>query len=179
MGVDGFSRGDGWSSPQPCQLRLIDVGYSTCRGQIRHGQTSCYLVKQLYGHTESGAGVYDPTLLRTSRMLSRRPTSRLRKEHNALRSSRFEIRVAAVLLALVGILLSARACTLMIACAAARRRPEAAMRQQLDAPLFFVKRHSYTGIHIYDTYYKWPPGGGGIYVIENPAEPREAGAFGR
>jgi hypothetical protein len=39
----------------------------------------------------------------------------------------------------------------------------------LDAPLLFVKRHSYTGIHIYDTYYKWPPGGGGIYVLENPA----------
>ena len=42
----------------------------------------------------------------------------------------------------------------------------------LDAPLLFVKRHSYTGIHIYDTYYKWPPGGGGIYVLENPAAPR-------
>lgn len=51
---------------------------------------------------------------------------------------------------------------------------EAAMRRQLDAPLLFVKRHSYTGIHIYDTYYKWPPGGGGIYVIENPAESPEA-----
>ena len=43
---------------------------------------------------------------------------------------------------------------------------------QLDAPLLFVKRHSYTGIHIYDTYYKWPPGGGGIYILENPAAPR-------
>ena len=43
---------------------------------------------------------------------------------------------------------------------------------RLDAPLLFVKRHSYTGIHIYDTYYKWPPGGGGIYVLENPAAPR-------
>ncbi len=50
---------------------------------------------------------------------------------------------------------------------------EAAMRQQLDAPLLFVKRHSYTGIHIYDTFYKWPPGGGGIYVIENPSAPPE------
>lgn len=47
------------------------------------------------------------------------------------------------------------------------------MQKLLDAPLLFVKRHSYTGIHIYDTYYKWPPGGGGIYVIENPAAPRE------
>ena len=44
--------------------------------------------------------------------------------------------------------------------------------QLLDAPLLFVKRHSYTGIHIYDTYYKWPPGGGGIYVLENPAASR-------
>jgi hypothetical protein len=43
---------------------------------------------------------------------------------------------------------------------------------QLDAPLLFVKRHSYSGIHIYDTYYKWPPGGGGIYVLENPLAPR-------
>ena len=43
---------------------------------------------------------------------------------------------------------------------------------QLDAPLLFVKRHSYTGIHIYDTYYKWPPGGGGVYVLENPSAPR-------
>ncbi|MBN1441632.1 MAG: hypothetical protein JXA90_02935, partial [Planctomycetes bacterium] len=42
----------------------------------------------------------------------------------------------------------------------------------LDAPLLFVKRHSYTGIHIYDTYYKWNPGGG-IYVIENPSAPPE------
>ena len=46
------------------------------------------------------------------------------------------------------------------------------MLRLLDAPLLFVKRHSYTGIHIYDTFYKWPPGGGGIYVLENPAAPR-------
>lgn len=46
------------------------------------------------------------------------------------------------------------------------------LQQALDAPLLFVKRHSYTGIHIYDTYYKWPPGGGGIYVLENPSAPR-------
>ncbi|MDY0167726.1 MAG: LamG-like jellyroll fold domain-containing protein [Thermoguttaceae bacterium] len=50
---------------------------------------------------------------------------------------------------------------------------EQSMRRQLDAPLLFVKRHSYTGIHIYDTFYKWPPGGGGIYVLENPAAPRD------
>ncbi len=46
---------------------------------------------------------------------------------------------------------------------------EASLRSQLDAPLLFTKRHSYLGIHIYDTYYKWGPGGG-IYVIENPWE---------
>ncbi len=43
----------------------------------------------------------------------------------------------------------------------------------LDAPLLFVKRHSYTGIHIYDTYYRGQPGGG-IYVLENPSAPRAA-----
>jgi len=53
-----------------------------------------------------------------------------------------------------------------------RPRPEQAMRRMLDAPLLFVKRHNYVGIHIYDTYYKWRPGGG-IYVIENPAAPPE------
>lgn len=53
-----------------------------------------------------------------------------------------------------------------------RERLERELCDQLDAPLLFVKRHSYTGIHIYDTYYKWPPGGGGIYVLENPRAPR-------
>lgn len=48
----------------------------------------------------------------------------------------------------------------------------AEVRQLLDAPLLFTKRHSYSGIHIYDTYYKWPPGGGGIYIVENPWAPR-------
>jgi len=46
---------------------------------------------------------------------------------------------------------------------------EQEMLRLLDAPLLFTKRHSYSGIHIYDTYYKWSPGGGGIYVLENPA----------
>ncbi len=49
---------------------------------------------------------------------------------------------------------------------------ETKMLSMLDAPLLFVKRHSYQGIHIYDTFYKWPPGGGGIYVLENPSAPR-------
>ncbi|MHB8900018.1 MAG: HzsA-related protein, partial [Thermoguttaceae bacterium] len=50
---------------------------------------------------------------------------------------------------------------------------DAQFRQLLDAPLLFTRRHSYSGIHIYDTYYKWPPGGGGIYVLENPREARD------
>ena len=50
--------------------------------------------------------------------------------------------------------------------------PDPQALKLLDAPLLFVKRHSYTGIHIYDTFYKWPPGGGGIYVLENPSAPR-------
>ncbi|MBE3070603.1 MAG: PD40 domain-containing protein, partial [Planctomycetes bacterium] len=39
----------------------------------------------------------------------------------------------------------------------------------LDAPLLFVKQHPYFAAHIYDDYYTWHPGGG-IYVLENPAE---------
>lgn len=46
------------------------------------------------------------------------------------------------------------------------------LRGMLDVPMLFVKRHSYKGIHIYDTYYKWGPGGG-IYVLENPSDPPE------
>ncbi len=42
--------------------------------------------------------------------------------------------------------------------------------QMIDTPLLFVKRHSYQGIHIYDTYYQWHPGGG-IYVLQNPSDP--------
>jgi len=51
----------------------------------------------------------------------------------------------------------------------AKERP---LRALLDAPLLFTKRHSYQGIHIYDTFFKWIPGGG-IYVLENPADPPE------
>jgi len=47
---------------------------------------------------------------------------------------------------------------------------EQAMLSKVDAPLLFVKRLNYTGIHIYDTFYKWRPGGG-IYIIENPTAP--------
>ncbi len=44
------------------------------------------------------------------------------------------------------------------------------LRAHLDAPMLFTKRHSYQGIHIYDTYYQWWPGGG-IYILENPSAP--------
>ncbi len=54
---------------------------------------------------------------------------------------------------------------------------EDGLRRLLDAPLLFTRQHSYTGIHIYDTYYKWPPGGGGIYILENPAAPRAQWRF--
>lgn len=65
---------------------------------------------------------------------------------------------------------------LLCSAAAAFAAPDE-LRTRLEAPLLFVKRHSYTGIHIYDTYYKWPPGGGGIYVLENPAAPRDQWRF--
>ena len=42
-------------------------------------------------------------------------------------------------------------------------------RHLLDAPMLFVKRHPYMAGHIYDDYYTWHPGGG-IYVVENPAD---------
>ena len=56
---------------------------------------------------------------------------------------------------------------------AAESDAKATLLAKLDAPLLFTKRHSYSGIHIYDTFYKWPPGGGGIYVLENPSAPRD------
>jgi len=46
------------------------------------------------------------------------------------------------------------------------------LRKNLDSPLMFTKRGNYRGIHIYDTCYQWHPGGG-IYVLENPADPPE------
>ena len=48
---------------------------------------------------------------------------------------------------------------------------EQPLRAVLDAPLLFVKRHSYTGIHIYDTFYKWPPGGG-VFTSSKIRPPR-------
>ncbi|MBL7224445.1 MAG: hypothetical protein ISS72_11400, partial [Candidatus Brocadiae bacterium] len=34
------------------------------------------------------------------------------------------------------------------------------LRRHLDAPLLFVKRFNQVGIHIYDTFFRWRPGGG-------------------
>ncbi|MBR5626078.1 MAG: hypothetical protein IKW74_00480, partial [Thermoguttaceae bacterium] len=42
----------------------------------------------------------------------------------------------------------------------------------LNFPILFVKQHNYQGLHIYDTFYQWRPGGG-IYLLENPADPQE------
>ena len=49
---------------------------------------------------------------------------------------------------------------------------QAADRSILDAPILFAKRFNYQGLHIYDTFYQWRPGGG-IYILENPADPPE------
>ncbi|MHC4200641.1 MAG: HzsA-related protein, partial [Planctomycetota bacterium] len=53
-----------------------------------------------------------------------------------------------------------------------REPVERPLRAQLDAPLLFVKRQPYFAPHIYDDYYPWRPGGG-IYILENPADPPE------
>ncbi|MGL6227384.1 MAG: LamG-like jellyroll fold domain-containing protein [Thermoguttaceae bacterium] len=45
-------------------------------------------------------------------------------------------------------------------------------RALLQNPILFAKRYNYQGLHIYDTFYQWRPGGG-IYVLENPADPPE------
>ena len=42
----------------------------------------------------------------------------------------------------------------------------------LDFPILFSKQHNYQGLHIYDAYYQYRPGGG-IYVLENPSAPKE------
>ncbi len=78
--------------------------------------------------------------------------------------SRIRIVAVTVLLAVFG--------TAAVRGAEAQPAPaKKSLRALLDAPLLFTKRHSYTGIHIYDTFYKWPPGGGGIYICDNPSAP--------
>ena len=49
---------------------------------------------------------------------------------------------------------------------------ESADRGLLAAPILFAKRFNYQGLHIYDTFYQWRPGGG-LYVLENPADAPE------
>ena len=71
------------------------------------------------------------------------------------------------LLIIALVLVSATPCILQ-----ANTLPARSNLSMLDAPLLFAKRHSYQGIHIYDTYYQWHPGGG-IYVLENPAAPAD------
>ena len=51
-----------------------------------------------------------------------------------------------------------------------RTEADRALLAKLDAPLLFTRQANYQGIHIYDVCYKWYPGGG-IYVLENPADP--------
>ncbi|MDR3234913.1 MAG: hypothetical protein LBT46_14845 [Planctomycetaceae bacterium] len=55
---------------------------------------------------------------------------------------------------------------------AAAQSLSAAEQSVLQSPILFTKRFNYQGIHIYDTFYQWRPGGG-IYVLENPADPPE------
>jgi hypothetical protein len=57
-------------------------------------------------------------------------------------------------------------------CRARALRAQAHLRL-LAAPLLFVKQHPYFAAHIYDDFYPWHPGGG-IYVLENPADPPSA-----
>jgi len=68
---------------------------------------------------------------------------------------------------------SVLACCLYLAAASAvEARAAEGLASMLDAPLLFVKRHAYMSPHIYDDYTTWRPGGG-IYVLENPADPPE------
>jgi hypothetical protein len=48
---------------------------------------------------------------------------------------------------------------------------QVADRALLKAPILFTKRFNYQGLHIYDSFYQWRPGGG-LYVLENPADPQ-------
>ena len=51
-------------------------------------------------------------------------------------------------------------------------------KARLTFPILFMARHNYQSLHIYDTFYQWRcgvknPGIGGIYILENPADPPE------
>ncbi|MCL2104283.1 MAG: hypothetical protein FWH21_04410 [Kiritimatiellaeota bacterium] len=47
---------------------------------------------------------------------------------------------------------------------------QSADKAMLTFPILFARQFNYQGLHIYDTFYQWRPGGG-IYVLENPADP--------
>ncbi|MBR4753522.1 MAG: hypothetical protein IK077_17385 [Thermoguttaceae bacterium] len=49
---------------------------------------------------------------------------------------------------------------------------ETANVESLDFPILFSKQHNYQGLHIYDAFFQFRPGGG-IYVLENPSAPKE------
>ena len=51
-------------------------------------------------------------------------------------------------------------------------KSEEVNRSRLNTPILFTKRFNYQGLHIYDTFYQWKPGGG-IYILENPADSPE------
>ncbi len=50
--------------------------------------------------------------------------------------------------------------------------PAVVSAQTPDVPILFTKQYNYQGLHIYDAFYQWRPGGG-IYILENPADPPE------
>ena len=49
---------------------------------------------------------------------------------------------------------------------------QVADRAMLTFPILFCKQFNYQGLHIYDTFYQWRPGGG-LYVLENPSDPQD------
>ena len=70
----------------------------------------------------------------------------------------------------LSLLACACACTAPLVGSAAEQ--PRADRSLLQTPIVFCKRYNYQGLHIYDTFYQWRPGGG-IYVLENPADSPE------
>jgi hypothetical protein len=63
-------------------------------------------------------------------------------------------------------------CMIFAALGCGGAEPGQADRSLLQFPILFCKRLNYQGLHIYDTFYQWRPGGG-IYLLENPADPPE------
>jgi len=61
-------------------------------------------------------------------------------------------------------------CLFVLLAQVCQAAPERAEREALTVPLLFCKRFNYQGLHIYDTFYQWRPGGG-LYVLENPSDP--------